>query len=64
MLERSKIPFCQDSPVKATSGSCVASSAAKLFDFQDKGVLIAINQDLVDDLVLARCGSFVPDLLP
>lgn len=49
--------------VETRIGASVAGSAAELFDAENEGILVAIGEDLVDDLVLAGGCAFVPEFL-
>lgn len=48
--------------VKAGSISGMAASRAVLADFEDERILVAVGQDLLDDLGVARGRALVPEL--
>lgn len=54
---------CRNLAVEAGAALGVAATATVLFDAEDKGVLVAIGQELDDLLEFPAGGTFVPELL-
>ena len=52
-----------DGAVKAGIATRVARAAARLFDVEDDGILVAVGAHFDDFLDLSRGGAFVPNFL-